>query len=125
VFAPIALFGGSSTSVGLCLGLTAGLAVGAGFALLWPMKLRLTAVLGAGSGLLAVIDTVTLITQRADPIALLLFLTVLAAGQVGASWLLPTARPGPRLRGIAQTLMAATPIVVIVALLFLRHDSPF
>lgn len=124
VFAPIALFGGSSTSVGLCVGLTAGLAVGAGLTLVAPMPLRATAILGAGGGLLAVIDTVTLITQRADPIALLLFLTVLLAGQVGARVLLPVDRPGWRLRGIAQTLLAAVPIIAIAALLFLTHESP-
>ena len=106
VFAPIALFGASSTSVGLCLGLAAGLAV------------------GAGGGLLAVIDTVTLITQRVDPVALVLFLAVLVAGQAGGRWLLPADRPGPRLRGIAQTLLAATPVVAILALLFLTHESP-
>lgn len=88
------------------------------------MPLRATAILGAGGGLLAVIDTVTLITQRADPIALLLFLTVLLAGQVGARVLLPVGRPGWRLRGIAQTLLAAVPIIAIAALLFLTHESP-
>ena len=124
VFAPIALFGASSTSVGLCLGLAAGLAVGAGLTLWRPMPVGLTAVLGAGGGLLAVIDTVTLITQRVDPVALVLFLAVLVAGQAGGRWLLPADRPGPRLRGIAQTLLAATPVVAILVLLFLTHESP-
>jgi hypothetical protein len=124
-FAPIALFGGSSTSVGLCLGLAAGLAVCAGLTLLAPARPGATAVLGAGGGLLAIIDTVALITQRVDWLALLVFLAVLVAGQAGARWLLPAGRPGPRLRGVAQTLMAAAPVVVIVALLFLTHENPF
>jgi hypothetical protein len=125
VFAPIALFGGSSTSLGLCLGLCAGLGVAAVIALFAPRELGLTAILGTGGGLLAVIDTVTLITRQVDLLALAILLAVPFAGQVGARLLMPKGRPGPRLRGIAVSLLAASPIVVVLALLFLRHDNPF
>ena len=124
VFAPIALFGGSSTSVGLCLGLTAGLAMMALVNLFAPRRLGLTAVLGAGCGVLAMVDTITLITQRIDFLALAIFLAVLFIGQIGARALLPQGRINPRVRAIAAGLLAASPVVVIVVLLFLRHDSP-
>ena len=123
VFAPIALFGGSSTSVGLCLGLTAGLAMMALVNLFWPRALGLTAVLGAGCGLLAVIDTITLITRHIDFLALAVFLAVLFTGQIGARAVLPQ-HVGPRVRAVAIGVMAAAPILVILAILFLRHESP-
>jgi hypothetical protein len=123
-FAPIALFGGSSTSVGLCLGLTAGLGMSALVGLFAPRRLGFAAVLGAGGGLLAVIDTITLITQRVDFLALAVFLAALFAGQIGTQFILPRGRPGPRIRAVATGVMAATPIVVILVILFLRHDSP-
>jgi hypothetical protein len=123
VFAPIALFGGSSTSVGLCLGLAAGLAMMALVNLFWPRALGLTTVLGAGCGLLAVIDTITLITRHIDFLALAVFLAVLFTGQIGARAVLPR-HVGPRLRAVAIGVMAAAPILVILAILFLRHESP-
>ena len=65
VFAPVALFGGSSTSVGLCLGFAIGLGICSLSLMLAPRSLGSMAVLGAGGGLLAVIDTVVLITGGA------------------------------------------------------------
>jgi hypothetical protein len=124
VFAPIALFGGSSTSVGLCLGLTAGLGMSALINLFAPLGLGLAAVLGAGGGLLAMIDTITLITMRVDFLALAVFLATVFAGQIGARLILPPDRPGPRIRAVATGVMAMTPIAVILAILILRHDSP-
>jgi hypothetical protein len=125
VFAPIALFGGSSTSVGLCLGLTAGLAMMALVNLFAPRPLGLTAVLGAGSGLVAVIDTITLITRRIDFLALTLFLAVLFAGRTGARLLLPKRLARPAVRAVATGLIAAVTVVPILVILFLRHESPF
>jgi hypothetical protein len=123
-FAPIALFGASSTSFGLCLGLAAGLAASALVALAWPRRFGSSAILGAGSGLLAVVDTVTLITQKVDWLALLVSLSVLFAGQVGARVLLPSGRPGVRMRRLTVALLGAAPVPVIVAILFLRHPNP-
>ena len=123
VFAPIALFGGSSTSVGLCLGFTAGLSTMALVNLFSPRALGLTAVLGAGCGLLAVIDTITLITRHMDFLALAVFLAVLFTGQIGARAALPR-HAGPRVRAVATGVMAAASILVILAILFLRHESP-
>ncbi len=125
VFAPIALFGGSSTSVGLCLGLTAGLAMMALVNLFSPRLLGLTAILGAGGGLVAVVDTITLITRRVDWLALALFLAVLFVGRLGARLLLPKRLARPAVRAVATGLIAAITVVPILAILFLRHESPF
>ena len=122
--APIALFGGSSTSVGLCLGVAAGLALASLVGLFAPRGFGAAAILGGGGGLLAVIDTVTLITRRADPLALALLLSVLVSGQAGARLLLPAGRGAPRLRAVAIALMPAVPIALIVVLLFLREPNP-
>lgn len=122
--APIALFGASSTSFGLCVGLAAGLAASALVALVWPRGFGSSAILGAGSGLLAVIDTVALITQRVDWLAVLVLLSVLFAGQVGARVLLPQGRAGARMRRLSIALLGAAPVPVIVAILFLRHPNP-
>lgn len=123
-FAPIALFGASSTSLGLCLGLAVGLAASALVALAAPRGFGAAAILGAGTGLLAVIDTVTLITQRVDMLALLVLLCVLIAGQFGARILLPPVRPGFRLRRLTIAIMGASPVLVILAILVLRHPNP-
>ena len=123
-FAPIALFGASSTSFGLCLGVAAGLAASALVALAWPRGFGSSAILGAGSGLLAVVDTVTLITQKIDWLAVLVLLSVLFAGQVAARVLLPPGRPGLRVRRLSVALLSASPVPVIVAILFLRHANP-
>jgi hypothetical protein len=122
LFAPIALFGGSSTSVGLCLGFTTGLAMMALVNLFSPRPLGLTAVLGAGGGLLAIIDTITLITRHIDLPALVVFLAAPIIGPMGARALLPHA--GPRVRAVAVGLLAAAPLLMIIVMLFLRHENP-
>lgn len=123
-FAPIALFGASSTSLGLCLGFAVGLAAASLLALLWPRGFGATALLGAGSGLLAVVDTVALITQRVDWLALALLLAVLVTGQWGARLLLRSSgRPG-WLHRLSAALLSAVPVPLIVAMLFLRHPNP-
>ncbi len=123
-FAPIALFGASSTSFGLCLGLAAGLAVAALVSLAAPRGFGESAVLGAGGGLLSVVDTVALITRQVDYAALAVLLAVLFAGQVGARFVLPQGRFDRRIRRVLIGLMAASPIPVIVAILILRHPNP-
>ncbi len=123
-FAPIALVGASSTSFGLCLGLTAGCAVVALIALASPRAFGASAVLGAGGGLLAVIDTVALITRQIDYAALFVLLGVLFAGQIGARLALPPDRLNLRIRQIIVSLIAASPIAVIMAILLLRHPNP-
>jgi hypothetical protein len=125
VFAPIALFGGSSTSVGLCLGLAAGLAMMALVNLFSPRRLGLTAVLGGGGALLAVIDTITLITRHIDFLALAVFLAVPFIGHTGARAVLPRHQPGSRVRAVATGVIAAATVVPILIILFLRHESPF
>jgi hypothetical protein len=125
VFAPIALFGGSSTSVGLCLGLAAGLAMMSLVNLFSPRRLGLTAVLGGGGALLAVIDTITLITRHIDFLALAVFLAVPFIGHTGARAVLPRHQPGSRVRAVATGVIAAATVVPILIILFLRHESPF
>jgi hypothetical protein len=124
VFAPIALFGGSSTSVGLCLGLTSGLAMAALVNLVWPRRLGLAAILGAGGGLLAVIDTITLITRHIDFVALAVFLAAPFIGQIGARLVLRRNQAGSPLHAVATGVIAAATVVPILIILFLSHESP-
>ena len=64
-FAPVAFLGGSSTSLMLCLAAAAGLAAVALCELVVPRgAFSASAVFGVGCGLLAMIDTVTLITRK-------------------------------------------------------------
>jgi len=125
-FAPVALLGGSSTSLMLCLAAVAGL----GAAAIWDLAVPraafgASAVLGAGGGLLAVIDTVTLITRQVDLAALALLLLIPYAGQVGARLLLPPDRIQGRVRQVLVGLMAASPLVPVAAILLLRHPESF
>ena len=64
-FAPVALLGGPSTSLMLCLAAVAVLAAVARWELIVPRgAFSTSAVFGVGCGLLAMIDTVTLITRK-------------------------------------------------------------
>lgn len=124
-FAPIALASGSSTSLLLSLAFGAGLASAA----LWELGLprgsfTAATLFGAGGGLLAVIDTVTLITRQMDFLALLLLLPILVAGQFGAR-LLPRRRFTGRTRQILVGLLAALPLPLVVAIVLLRHPDAF
>jgi len=82
-----------------------------------------TSVLGAGSGFLAVVSTVTLITREIDSVGLGLLLLIPYAGQLGA-WFLP-----PRIHGRARQdlvgLMAGSPVLAVMAILLLRHPEFF
>jgi hypothetical protein len=44
-------------------------------------------------------------------------------GQIGARAVVPQ-HVGPRIRAVGIGVMAAAPILVILAILFLRHESP-
>ena len=98
-FAPVAFLGGSSTSLMLCLAAVAGLAAAALWELVVPRgAFSASAVFGVGCGLLAMIDTVTLITRHVDLAALALLLLIPYAGEVGArlpaaAEAIPWARP--------------------------------
>ena len=92
-FAPVALLGGSSTSFMLCLAAAA----------LWEIfvprsAFGASAVFGVGCGLLAMIDTVTLITREVDLVALALLLLIPYSGEVSARLLLPQNRFRGRFR---------------------------
>ncbi len=122
--APVALFGGSSTSVGLCLGLSVGVAI-VSLAEFWiPGTLGALAILGAGGGLLAIVNTIALINRRADLLALGLCALVPFVGPSGVRLLPATMRDQRALVWIATGLAALSPLPVIVALLFLRHENP-
>lgn len=125
-FAPVALAGGSATSLLLSLAFAAGLG-GAALWELWLPRRSFTAatLFGAGGGLLAVIDTVTLITRQIDFLALVLLLPILVAGQVGARLLLPRRRITGRARQILVGLLAALPLPLVVAVVLLRHPDAF
>ncbi|MGO9004489.1 MAG: hypothetical protein ACLQIQ_05855 [Beijerinckiaceae bacterium] len=123
-FAPLALFGASSTSVGLCLGLMAGFAVLAVVALYAPRPVGATAILGAGGGLSAVIFTVAFISKRIDYLVLPLLLAVPFFGQVGARLAALTGRCTPWRVGISIAFLAVALIALIGGSLLLRHDNP-
>jgi hypothetical protein len=123
-FAPIALLGGSSTSLMLCLATVAGLAAIAFWELILPRNaFGASAVFGVGGGLLAMIDTVTLITRHVDLAALALLLLIPFAGEVGARLLLPLKLFRGRVRQVLVGTMAALPIPLVVGVLFLRHSE--
>ena len=125
-FAPVALLGGSSTSLMLCLAAVAGLAAVALWELAIPRQaFGASAVFGHGCGLLAMIDTVTLITRQVDLAALTLLLLIPYAGQVGARLLLPPNRIRGRARQVLIGTLAASPIVLVVSVLMLRHPESF
>ncbi len=124
-FAPIALLGGSSTSLMLCLAAVAGLAAVAVWELVAPRgAFGASAVFGFGCGLLAMIDTVTLITRQVDLAALALLLLIPYAGEVCARFLLPPNRFRGRVRQVLIGTFAASPIVLVMAVLLLRHPEP-
>jgi hypothetical protein len=91
-FAPVALLGGSSTSMMLCLAALPGLAAVALWELVVPrLAFNASAVFGVGCGLLAMINTVTLITRQVDLAALALLLLIPYTGEISAR-LLPRNR---------------------------------
>jgi hypothetical protein len=123
-FAPVALLGGSSTSSMLCLAAVAGLGAVALWELVLPREAPCaSSILGAGSGFLAVVSTVTLITQQIDLVELVLLLLIPYTGQVGARLLLPPHRIRGRARQVLVALIAASPIIVVTAILLLRHPE--
>jgi hypothetical protein len=97
----------------LCLAAVAGLAAVAVWELVAPRgAFGASAVFGFGCGLLAMIDTVTLITRQVDLAALAL------------RFLLPPNRFRGRVRQVLIGTFAASPIVLVMAVLLLRHPEP-
>jgi hypothetical protein len=122
-FAPVALFGGSSTSMMLCLAAVAGLAAVALWELVIPRQtFGASAVFGVGCGLLAMINTVTLITRQVDLAALALLLLIPYTGEVSAR-LLPPHRIRGRVRQVLIGILAASPILLVMAVLLLRRPE--
>ena len=123
-FAPVALLGGSS-NVMSSLAAVAGLAAVAFWELIRPRgAFGASAVFGIGGGLLAIIDTVTLITRQVDLAALALLLLIPFAGEVGARLLLPLKQFRGRVRQVLVGTLSALPVLLVVAVLFLRHSEP-
>ena len=121
-FAPVAFLGGSSTSLMLCLAAVAGLAATALWELVVPRNaFSASAVFGVGCGLLAMIDTVTLITREVDLVALALLLLIPYAGEVSARLLLSQNQFRGRVRQVLVGTFAASPILLVMAVLLLRH----
>src|SRR6476620_3782562 len=123
-FAPVALLGGSSTSLMLCMAAVAGLAAVALWELILPRgAFGASAVFGVGGGLLAMINTVTLITRQVDLLALALLLLIPYAGEIGARLLMPPKRFRGRVRQVLVGTLAALPILLVIVVLFLRHPE--
>jgi hypothetical protein len=125
-FAPIALLGGSSTSLMLCFVGVAGLGAVAIWEFVIPREaFGASAVLGAGSGFLAAVSTVTLITRGIDLLGLALLLLIPYAGQLGAWLLLRPNRIHGRVRQVLVGLMAASSVLAVTTILLLRHPEFF
>jgi len=123
LLAPVALFGGSSTSVGLCLGVAAGLAL-LSIAYLRAPKLPNAAILAVGASLLALIDAIALVSRKADVPALALVALAPLVGLYASRLVFASARFRPLWVWLASGLATLSPLVVVVALLFWRHESP-
>jgi hypothetical protein len=109
-FAPVALLGGSSTSLMLCLAAVVGLAAAALWEIFVPRgAFGASAVFGVGCGLLATIDTVTLITREVDLVALALLLLIPYSGEVTGRLLLHQNRFRGRFRQILVGIFTASP----------------
>jgi hypothetical protein len=122
-FAPVALFGGSSTNMMLCVAAVAGLAAVALWELVIPRQsFGASAVFGVGCGLLAMINTVTLITRQVDLVALALLLLIPYTGAVSAR-LLPLNRIRGRVRQVLIGTIAASPILLVMAVLLLHRPE--
>jgi hypothetical protein len=103
-FAPVALFGGSSTSMMLCLAAVPGLAAVALWELVVPrLAFDASAVFGVGCGLLAMINTVKVITRQVDLAALALLLLIPYMREVSARLLPPN-----RIRGRVRQIRIGT-----------------
>jgi hypothetical protein len=121
-FAPVALLGGSSTSLMLCLAAVVGLAAAALWEIFIPRNaFKASAVFGVGCGLLAMIDTVTLITREVDLVALALLLLIPYSGEIGGQLLLSQNRFRGRFRQILVGIFAASPVLLVIAVLIFRH----
>jgi hypothetical protein len=121
-FAPVALLGGSSTSLMLCLAAVVGLAAAALREIFVPRgAFGASAVFGVGCGFVAMIDTVTLITREVDLVALALLLLIPYSGEVGGRLLLSQNRFRGRFRQILVEIFAASPLLLVIAVLLFRH----
>jgi hypothetical protein len=122
-FAPVALFGSSSTSMMLCVAAVPGLAAIALWELVVPRQdFGASAAFGVGCGLLAMINTVTLITRQVDLAALALLLLIPYTGEVSAR-LLPPNRIRGRVRQVLIGTLTASPILLVMAVLLLRRPE--
>jgi hypothetical protein len=77
---------------------------------------------GVGCGILAVINTVTLITRQLDLAALALLLLIPYTGEVSAR-LLPPHRIRGRVRQVLIGILAASPILLVMGVLLLRRPE--
>ena len=110
----------------LCFVAVAGLGAMAIWEFLVPREaFGASSVLGVGSGFLAVVSTVTLITRQIDSVGLALLLLIPYAGQLGARLLLPPDRVHGRTRQVLVGLMTGSPVLAVVAVLLLRHPEFF
>ncbi len=122
--APVALAGGSSSAMMLFAGLAAGIGAVGLVALIFPGGgFGAAGILGAGGGLVALASTVILISRQADPLALILLLPVLVTGQIGGRFL-PDRLSG-RGRAVAVGILTVLPLVLVFAVLVLRHPDSF
>jgi hypothetical protein len=122
--APVELFAGSSTGVGVCLGAAAGAAILSLEGLISSRPLPPSAVMGIGGGLAALLFTPALLSRAADPLALALvivapFIGLYAVSKTPAAW-----RARPWSVWLVGGLATLSPLPAILALLFLRHDNP-
>ncbi|APO79546.1 hypothetical protein AM571_PC01816 (plasmid) [Rhizobium etli 8C-3] len=125
-FAPIALLGASSSSFQLCLLFAGGCF---GIMVIHAVKPAYrfggASAIGALGGLIAIADTVLLITRKADPIALavLALCVVLPALSERTCRTLGVSLPFPRL--FVHVILAVVPAAAAFAVAFLDYGSSF
>ncbi len=125
-FAPIALLGASSSSFQLCLMFAAGCF---GILVVHSVKPAFrfggASSVGALGGLIAIADTVVLITRKADLIALavLALCVVLPAFSERVCRMLGLSRPFPRL--FTHVALAALPAGAALAVAYIHYGSSF
>lgn len=125
-FAPIALVSGSSTGLGLMAGLASAVAALGVVGLVLPgAGLGWTGIFSGVGAVLAVCASAALVNGKMDYLALLSVLPVMVSGQVFGKYLLPRTVLPSRLRQVATTMLVVPPVIISIAITYLRHADSF
>ncbi|OBY26575.1 hypothetical protein [Leisingera sp. JC1] len=125
-FAPIALLGASSSSLQLCLSLAAAI----GGILAWHLfhprfSFGAASLLGGAGALVAVGQTVAMITRKVDLLALFILGLVFVVPLVGERLLSQRPVTRPAIRTLRFAALCLIPALAAVSLAILRYDGNF